>query len=97
MEINFHRVKYLQRHYASWLGLQDVQTLQSSRIILRISGGREHLPLRRSSEDTAAGLRLGLPGSAESLPLDRGVGAELDDHKIRGRDEELIAELLLAG
>lgn len=53
--------------------------------------------MRSRPKNSAAGLRLGFPGSAEALPLHRSVGAELDDHEVRGRDEELVAELLLAG
>lgn len=88
---------HLQRHYASRLGLQDVQTLEPSGIILRVSRRREHLALRRRPENSAAGLRLGLPRGSEALPLHRCVSTELDDHEIRGRDEQLVTEFLLAG
>lgn len=88
---------HLQRHYASWLSLQDVQTFQPSGIILRVSWRCEHLSLRRRSEDSTAGLRLGLPRGSEALPLHRSVGAEFYNHEIWGRDEQFIAEVLLAG
>jgi len=95
--INSKSSTYFQRHYASRLSLEDIQTLQSTGIILGISGGCEHLSLRRRSKDSAAGLRFSLPRGTEALSLYRGIGAEFYNHEVWGRDEEFVAEILLAG
>lgn len=75
---------YFEGHYTTRLSLQDVQTLQSSRIILWISWGSEDLSLRCCAKYSATSLRFRFPRSAESLSLHGRVCAEFDDHEIRG-------------
>lgn len=92
----FCRNTYFEGHYTTRLSLQDVQTFQSSRIILRISRRSENLSLRCCTKDSATSLRFRFPRSAESLSLHGGICAEFDDHEIRGGYEQFVAQLLLA-
>ena len=91
------RVTYFERYYAARLRLQNVQAFQPSGVVLRVSRRGENLALGCRPEDAAAGLRLGLPRGAETLPLHGRVRAELDDHEVRGGHEQFVGELLLAG
>ena len=55
------------------------------------------MALRCRPEYATAGLRLGLPRGAETLPLHGRVRAEFDDHEVGRGHEQLVGELLLAG